>query len=467
MELFERWAWYGVFMVLALYLTGSRDEGALGFSQIEKGTMMGVVTAILYLLPLVTGAIADKFGYKKILLLSFGILSSGYLMMGYFTSYSSMFLVFLYVAVGAALFKPVISATIAKTTDSESSSIGFGLFYMMVNVGGFIGPIFAGVLRGMSWQYVFIMASIIIALNFILVIFFFKEPEREENTESLGASIKKVFNNIVEALSDYKLSFFLIIMVGFWTMFNQLFYTLPNFVEQWVDTRMLHDWIAGFSEGLASGMGKNGQINPEYMLNLDAGGIVLFQVLVSTIIMRFKPLNAMMGGIFIASMGIGFSFATANPFYALLAIVIFAFGEMSSSPKFTEYIGRIAPKGKEALYMGTSFLPVAVGNYLAGIFSGPVYQNMSDKITLLQREVAAKGYDVPAISDTFTQNQYIEQVCQITGYDEFELTAYLWETYEPSSIWVIFTSIGLVTVLLLFLYDKYILKDREPAKLTE
>ena len=66
MELFERWAWYGLFAVLALYLTGSTDEGALGFSHIEKGQIMGIVTAILYLLPMITGVIADKIGYKLI-----------------------------------------------------------------------------------------------------------------------------------------------------------------------------------------------------------------------------------------------------------------------------------------------------------------------------------------------------------------------------------------------------------------
>ncbi len=235
MEVFERWAWYGVFMVLAIYLTGSRDTGALGFTQTQKGSIMGVVVAILYFMPLLTGAIADKFGYKKVLLLAFGILSSGYLLMGYMTTYSSMFLIFLFVAVGAALFKPVISATITKTTDDETSSIGFGLFYMMVNVGGFIGPLFASKLRAYDWSYVFIMASAIILVNFILVIFFYKEPKRTINNDSLIDSVTKVLKNIFVALSDYKLVIFLVIMVGFWTLLNQLYYAMPVFIDQWMD----------------------------------------------------------------------------------------------------------------------------------------------------------------------------------------------------------------------------------------
>ena len=96
MELFERWAWYGMFIPLALYLTGSTDTGALGFSQVEKGTLMGTVVAILYFLPVITGAIADKFGYRKTLIVAYIILASGYFFMGKVSSYSMVFLTFLW-----------------------------------------------------------------------------------------------------------------------------------------------------------------------------------------------------------------------------------------------------------------------------------------------------------------------------------------------------------------------------------
>ncbi len=120
LELFERWAWYGMFNVLAIYLTASTDTGALGFSQEQKGSMMGIVSALLYFLPVITGSIADKLGYKKVLLLSFGILSTGYLIMGgHLTDYSLVFAAFFFIAIGGALFKPVISATIAKTTNEK------------------------------------------------------------------------------------------------------------------------------------------------------------------------------------------------------------------------------------------------------------------------------------------------------------------------------------------------------------
>jgi len=463
MELFERWAWYGLFAVLALYLTKSTDEGALGFTQAQKGNIMGPVTAILYLLPLITGAIADRVGYRKVLIVAFVILSSGYFFMGQVTSYFMVYVAFLWVALGAALFKPIISATVAKSTTEETSSIGFGIFYMMVNVGGFVGPIFSSKLRdAYGWKIVFIMAASAILVNLILVTFFYKEPYREKSDESFGQTIKHTLINIWEAVKDLRLLLFLVIMVGFWTMFNQLFYTLPNFIDQWVDTRMIYNWLSEIAPGLASAVGTSeGTIAPEMMVNLDAGAIILLQVLISTLVMKFKPLNAIMSGIIVNAIGIGLAFSTGNGFYVVVGIFIFAIGEMASSPKFTEYIGRIAPKNKEALYMGTSFLPVAAGNLLAGYFSGSFYEKMADKVSLLKLEVAKRGLEIPEISKSFSQNDYIKRAGELMGMDEHGLTQYLWHTYHPSKIWMVFSAIGVATVIALFLYDKFLLKTEQ------
>ena len=465
MELFERWAWYGLFTVLALYLTQSTDTGALGFSQTQKGNIMGTVTAILYFLPLFTGALADRFGYKRMLIIAFVILSSSYYLMGQFRSYTAVYATFLLVALGAAIFKPIVSATVAKTTDDSTSSIGFGIFYMIVNIGGFVGPVFSSKLRhAYGWHIVFIMAASAILVNILLVLFFYKEPDRVKNEEGFFVSVGKSLKNILNALADLKLALFLVIMIGFWTMFNQLFYTLPNFIDQWVNTAMIYDWINSFSPAVASAVGtKEGLIAPEMMVNLDAGFIILFQILVSSLVMRLKPINAIITGIFVVSIGIGLAFGTSNGFYIIAAILIFSLGEMASSPKFTEYIGRIAPKNKEALYMGTSFLPVAVGNYLAGIFSGPVYQSMSDKVTLLEMEVAKRGLELPAISQNFTQNDYFRKAAQLLHTDQSGLTQMLWEQYHPYRIWIIFSAIGVATIIALFLYNTFILGKSKSA----
>lgn len=175
MELFERWAWYGFYMLLANYLTKSTDVGALGLSQEEKGMIMGIGTAILYFLPIITGAIADRYGYKKILFTAFIVYALGFLAMPYCRSFGSFFAIFIFVAIGGALFKPVITATISKTTDDTTSSIGFGIYYWMVNVGAFIGPIVALQFSEISYTAIFYLSAVFILVN-IPFLFLLKSP---------------------------------------------------------------------------------------------------------------------------------------------------------------------------------------------------------------------------------------------------------------------------------------------------
>ena len=140
----------------------------------------------------------------------------------------------------------------------------------------------------------------------------------------------------------------------------------------------------------------------------------------------------------------------------MVAILIFALGEMAGSPKITEYIGRIAPKDKKALYMGYSFLPVFLGNILAGIISGNVYQAMSDKVAITQKFVAEKGL---AIADGLSTNEYFNEVSRQVGMSPNDLTNHLWDTYNPSSMGLVLLSIGVGAAICLFIYDKITSKN--------
>ncbi len=463
MELFERWAWYGLFAVLALYLTGSTDEGGLGFSHTEKGQIMGIVTAILYLLPLFTGVIADKIGYKLSLIIAYVLLISGYYFMGEVQSYTSVFIVFLWVALGAAMFKPVASAIITKNTDQSNSTLGFGIFYMMVNIGGFIGPAFSSTLRTQfGWKIIFLQAAIVIAINLVILLIFYKEADREKNTDTLLETIKSSLINIWEAVKDTRLSVLLIIMVGFWTMFNQLFYTLPTFIEDWVNTRALHDSIAQVSPWLANVMSGGGDsVNPEMLINIDAGAIIVFQLIVSYFVLKIRHVSAMITGFTIAAIGIGITFYTGNGFYTILGIVIFAIGEMMTNPTFSSFIALISPKGKEALYMGTYFLPIFLGNFLTTFISGNLYEAWSDKLSLLQAEMASRGIAMPEITSEFTKNNYFTSASEKLGMTEVEMTQFIWDTYNPNAIWYVITGIGAVTILALVVYDRVVIRPRE------
>jgi dipeptide/tripeptide permease len=388
-----------------------------------------------------------------------------FLLIPIFKSFASVFVIYLFLAVGAALFKPIISATVAKTTDEETSSIGFGIFYMMVNIGAFIGPFVTGFVRKFSWDYVFYSSAAVIAMNFILVTFFYKEPVQKVVTnkqkDSFTRQISHIFGNIVKALSDWRFSLFLLIISVFWTMYLQFYMSLPVFIDQWVNTSIVFDFLNRFWPWLARQLGTTeGTIPAEYLMNVDAGAIILLQIIISYIAMRYKPLSAMIVGILIASMGLGLSLATQNGLYLIVALIIFSIGEMSSSPKITEYIGRIAPSDKTALYMGCSFIPVAIGNIFAGIVSGNVYQNISDKITLTQKEVLFRSIDLPAISSSFTKNEYFRSAASKMNMNTDELTHFLWNKYHPSSFWMVVAGIGVSASLILFFYDRLIIKKR-------
>ena len=452
-ELFERWAWYGFFMLFANYLTGSSDAGGLEFTQEQKGWLMGVGTGILYFLPVLTGAIADRYGYRKVLSLAFLIYASAFLLLPQFSTFTGVFLMYLYLAVGAALFKPVISATVAKTTTDATASIGFGIFYMMVNIGAFFGPLVTLLFKGTS-SLIFYVSAGIISLNFILLLFY-KEPGRaanEKNTGSLFETFACIFRNMGSILKDGKFIVFLLIVAGFWTMYNQLFFTLPVFISQWVDTSVLYDFFQTHFPFISHNYSPApGVMDPEFVTNIDALYIILFQVMVSSVVMKMKPLRSMMSGFLVCAVGMSLTLAFQNVLFTMVAILVFSLGEMAGSPKITEYIGRIAPADKKALYMGYSFIPVFLGNVLAGIISGSVYQQKSDKVMIVQKYVAEKGFQIP---EGLSNNAYFDEAARQSGMSPRELTDFLWNTYHPSQIWMVLMAIGVGAAFALFVYDR-------------
>ena len=453
LELFERWAYYGIFNLLALYLTNSPETGALGFSQVEKGLIMGIVNAILYFLPVITGSIADKFGYKKVLIVAFIILSSGYYMMGLVTSFASVFLTFFYVAIGAALFKPIISATIAKTTNSGNSSLGFGIFYMIINVGGLIGPVLASNLRETNWNYIFMMSAGAILVNMVIVIFFFREPERQENRDPLLKSIGDVFNNIYLALKDLRFTLFLLIIIGSWTVYWQYFYSLPVFIDQWVDTSPVYDFLFRLSPGFAKAVGTgSGVILAEKFIAMDAFFIVLFQVIISTLIAKIRPLHSMIAGMLVNAIGLTLAVLTRNPFLVLFSIFLFSVGEMIFSPKILEYIGRIAPKDKAAVYMGTQFLPIAAGNFIGAFIAGGVFEKLADKVAMAKKIL-------PGVTDpNLTSEQIMNMAMKVNHVDQAGLTDMLWRSNHPFRFGFVLLGMGLFTVIILAIYDRSLRK---------
>ncbi len=459
LELFERWAYYGMFAVISVYLTDPKSVGGLGFTQEQRGIMQAIATGVLYLLPILGGAIADRFGYRKVLLGAFATLAAGYLAMGLTSAYGTVFAAFLFVALGGAFFKPVIVATVSKTTTKQTDTLGFGIFYMIVNIGGFIGPFVASKLRDISWTYVFIMSASVILFN-ILLLYFYREPKREKEAESqkLNQIFSALLTNTVTVLKDLKFLLFLFIITGMWVMYMQLFFTLPVFITEWIDTSDLYN----FSGMLASVFGtiQNGKgiIRPEMILNIPAFTIIVFQVFMSNRLKNVRPVHSMIAGIMVIALGFGFfSFFTMGKFL-FFGIIVLAFGEMASSPRIQEYISRIAPSEKVALYMGYSFLPVAVGNVFGGLLSGFLYGKLSDKYAFLKDFLVNKGMEKAADISGMDGAVLFQQTIDKMGISPEELTQILYRQYHPGNIWLVFAAIGAATSILLFFYNRFALK---------
>lgn len=441
MEIFERMAWYGFFAVSSLYITGDIADGGLGFTDEDRGVLQGVVTFFLYLFPVVTGALADRYGFKRMLFSAFVVLVPAYYLLGQFKTFPTFFLAFLLVALGAAMFKPVIIGTISKVTNKKTASMGFGIFYMMVNIGGFVGPIVAGIVRKWDWNYVFIASAFWIALNFVIITLFYKEPTEEVKSEN-KRSLKQVLSGMVEVLGngrmflfvfglltllvlgskytsdgsftwlhiiyiglgwvalnivwdlvvrstgesknwlgqrmrlgDWRFGLFLLLMSGFWTSFNQIFYTLPLHIRDFTDTS---DILPIFNAvGLGGLMETPGQVNPEYMINFNAGAIIVFQVLISYLVTRLKPFTTIFWGVLITVVSFSILVFGDTGWIVFAGIIVFSFGEMMASPKSKEYTGSIAPPDKVALYMGYFYWCIALGNLFGGILSGQLYAHFA------------------------------------------------------------------------------------------
>ncbi len=174
--------------------------------------------------------------------------------------------------------------------------------------------------------------------------------------------------------------------------------------------------------------------------------------------MRWKALSVMVSGFIISTIGLSLTMITQNPIFIFAFLFIFAVGEMTSSPKITEYIGKIAPADKKALYMGYSFIPMFIGNILAGIVSGPVYENISDLVSISKTEAIKQGI---TISDKLNQSEQFNSLAEQMNMSHRELVNYLWTSYHPSDIWMVIAGIGGLAAFSLLLYNRYLIKSTE------
>jgi proton-dependent oligopeptide transporter, POT family len=375
MEFFERGSYYGVMSVLSVYLVMSKADGGLGFSREGVGAIKSTITPLLYLLPILAGALADRFGYRRTLMMAFTVMSTGYFLTSLSTSYGMVFMSLILMAIGAGFFKPVISGTIASVTDKSNSSLGFGIYYWSINLGAFIFPlILVPYLKGIGWNYIFIMAAVGTGSMLLLNLLVYREPPRQKSSQALP----EVLKGILLVLKDARFVLMILIYSGFWILYFQMFDTVLWYLKDYIDMTPVNNVVNAFL-GLFM-QHPTWKFDAEHVTVINAGCIILLQLLVSSIVRTKPALPTMIVGIAMGTVGMGILAISTYAWVFVGGIIIFSIGEMTAHPKFISYVGLIAPPDKKALYLGYSFLYGVIGSGVGGILGATLYVHFVDTL---------------------------------------------------------------------------------------
>ena len=427
-ELLERLAYYAVFIVITLYLSN-----VWGFSDIEAGAISGVFSASLYLLPLFSGAYADKIGFRSAIILAFSLLTLGYAGLGIlptmlesaglvdyemnttFNGLNESYLRWSIVPVmalivhGGSFIKSVISGTVARETTSENRARGYSVFYMMVNIGAFTGKTVVDPLRksmgdqGLVYLNFFSASMTLLAL--IAVILFYKSVK----TEGQGKSFREIGQGLIRVLTNWKLLILILIISGFWLIQSQMYATMPKYVIRLIGEDASPGWYAN--------------VNP----------LIVFVMVnfVTSLMKKKKALSSMMIGMLIipvSALVMSFGNQIDSPailglhpvaFMMILGIAMQAIAECFISPRFLEYFSLQSPKGEEGLYLGFSHLHSFFSYLLAFLMGG------------------------------FLLDKYCPDPRLFSSAE-----AYAAATEHAHYIWYVFVGVGLLSALALFIYGK-------------
>jgi len=472
MEMVERLAYYGVRQVSSLYATDARSNGGLGLEGTEIGMIFAVWALMQSFVPVLTGGISDRVGYKETIFASTVFKILGYLLMAWFPTYWGFMAGAIVLAFGTGIFKPGIQATIVKSTSRENSSMAWGVFYQTVNIGGFLGPLLAAQLRQLEWAYVFYACAGIISLNFLLLLTY-KEQDKEARLEHrrkvAAGEIKEesLWRDSLRELGRPIMIWYMVLFSGFWFMLMAFWDVGPLYFRDWVDTSVMVRHMFG-EDGTSNpffkfffGMARDGKsIQPEGLVNLNAMLIMFVCFIVAGWSALMRATSSMALGTFLAA-GTLMLFGGFNYVWIIvLGIVCFSIGEMLSSPKCSEYLGNIAPPQKKAMYLGFSQLPLGIGWVLEGYFGQVLYAEFGAKDTIA-RQTLLDGGMLQADIDAVPIGEAFQKLVEVTGLSADALTAQLYAANNVGVAWYIMGSVGIVSAAGMYVYGRwtYKLKD--------
>ncbi len=387
-ELFERLSYYAVLASLARYLHES-----LNLPVEQAGSLTGLF-GFVWIVAAFGGTLADRLGFRRSLSLAYLILSCSYFLLGsigsaWFTPVRGTvplvpLVTFLLIlpAFGVALVKPCVVGTTARASKENVRSIGYSIYYTLVNIGGAAGPYVASwVNRHMSVENVFRVAALSVFAMFFAVLLFFKEPRRaEEPSVSLGQAVR----NFGTVLSNPRFMIFLLIFSGYWIVYWQEFIILPLYV---------HDYI-------------NAKTDTDLMLVTGPLTVISLQMIFSLLSQKMRAFTAITLGTLISALAWILLILHPTVPMAVVTLIVVAIGEITQSPRYYEYVSRLAPLGQQGTYMGFAFLPIGIGSLVGGKFGGMLIRHFGEV------------------------------------------------THQPDRIWWAVTGVGVATAALLWIYDK-------------
>ncbi len=389
-ELFERLSYYAAFASLARYL-----HEALHFPTEQASTLTGFFGGLVWFLAVFGGTVADRMGFRRALSLAYLILSCSYFLLG---SLGAPWLapirdnvplvvlatvVLALPALGIALVKPSVVGTTARASKENVRSIGYSIYYTLVNIGGAAGPLVASyVHQRMRVESVFRVAALSVFLMFIAVLLFFREPSRHDEVET--ASLSQAARNFWTVITNARFMLFLLIFTGYWIVYWQEFITLPLYV---------HDYI-------------NPHTDTERLLVTGPLIVIALTVAVNILTQKVPAFTAVILGTLMTALAWIILILQPTVLGVILTLVAVALGEITQSPRYYEYISRLAPSGQQGTYMGFAFLPLGIGSLIGGKFGGFL----------------------------------------IHHYGEVK--------HQPAMMWWVITGVGILTAALLWFYDR-------------
>jgi dipeptide/tripeptide permease len=381
-ELLERAAYYGVFIVITLYLSR-----ILGFDDINAAWISGGFSAGLYFLPTFTGALADKIGFRNALLLAFALLSVGYLSLALFplaleqhglVTYGRkatftglqqadarwiILPIMVVIMIGGSFIKAVITGTVATTTTAANRAKGFSIFYMMVNIGAFSGKTIVKPLRESMGDLGLINLNYFAAgmtfLAFVSIFLFFKNAERSTESKSLNQILQALWR----VLSNGRLIALILIITGFWMVQHQLYATMPKYVLRMAGEGASPSWYANVNPLVVV-------LTVSLVTSLMRKKTALFSMTTGMFIMPVSALAMASGNLLQGNVDLGFVSFHPVAFMMIVGIVFQGLAESFISPRFLEYFSLQAPKGEEAMYLGFSHLHSFISSILGFGLSG-------------------------------------------------------------------------------------------------